>query len=324
MSITFQQIIEKLNKFWAKQGCIIGQPYGVEVGAGTANPHTFFRVLGKEPYNIAYTEPSRRPTDGRYGQNPYRLQHYFQYQVILKPAPKNNQELYLACLRELGIDTQKHDIRFVEDNWESTPLGAWGLGWEVWLDGMEITQYTYFQQMAGISLEVPALEITIGLERLAMYIQGVDDYKEIKWNNDVKYGELFKEHEYWQSKHNFETSSLDDLPELYSLYEKQVNFQLDQKNYWAAYDYLLKLSHTFNLLDARGVVSLSDRVAKFAKMQNFSKNIGSLYLQERKKFDYPLLKIVKPVKYEPKIIELNSKNNSKNNLYILELGLKSF
>ncbi len=295
--ITFQEIIERLNSFWSNKGCVVGQPYGIEVGAGTANPQTFLRSLGPEPFNVAYVEPSRRPDDGRYGKNPYRLQHYFQYQVILKPAPKNNQELYFEMLDALGIDTKSHDIRFVEDNWESPAIGAWGLGWEVWLDGMEITQYTYFQQVSGIPLDVPVLEITLGLERLAMYIQGVDDYREIMWNKEVKYGDLFEKHEYWQSKHNYETAKIEDLKKLYELNEKQVESQLAVGNYWVAYDYLLKISHIFNVLDSRGVVSVTDRVGKFKKMGHFTKNIGSLYLEEREKMGYPLMKVVKPVEH---------------------------
>ncbi len=295
--ITFQEIIERLNTFWGKKGCVVAQPYGLEVGAGTANPHTFLRSLGPEPFNVAYVEPSRRPDDGRYGKNPYRLQHYFQYQIILKPAPENNQELYFEMLDALGIDTKSHDIRFVEDNWESPAIGAWGLGWEVWLDGMEITQYTYFQQVSGIPLDVPTLEITLGLERLAMYIQGVDDYRDIMWNEEVKYGDLFEKHEYWQSKHNYETANIDDLKKIYDLTEKQVENQLEVGNYWVAYDYLLKISHMFNILDSRGVVSMTDRISKFKVMGRFSKQIGDLYLSERNDLNHPLSRVVNPVEY---------------------------
>ncbi len=295
--ITFQEIIERLNSFWGEKGCVVAQPYGLEVGAGTNNPHTFFRSLGLEPFNVAYVEPSRRPADGRYGKNPYRLQHYFQYQIILKPAPENNQELYFEMLDALGIDTKKHDIRFVEDNWESPAIGAWGLGWEVWLDGMEITQYTYFQQVSGIPLEIPTLEITLGLERLAMYIQGVDDYRDIMWNEEVKYGDLFEKHEYWQSKHNYDTADIDDLKKIYDLTEKQVEKQLEVGNYWVAYDYLLKISHMFNILDSRGVISVTDRISKFKKMGYFTKQIGKLYLSEREEMKYLLTKSVTPTEY---------------------------
>lgn len=319
----FQELIEKLNTFWSKKGCIIAQPYGLEVGAGTANPQTFFRTLGPEPYNVAYVEPSRRPDDGRYGENPNRLQHYFQYQIVLKPIPKNNQDVYIEMLEELGVDPKKHDLRFVEDNWESPAIGAWGLGWEVWLDGMEISQYTYFQQIAGLPLEQPALEITIGLERLAMYILDVNNFKDILWNKDITYGELYKKHEYWQSLHNFETSSIVNLQNLYEIYEKLVEEQLDVGNYWAAYDWLLKMSHTFNLLDSRGVVSLSDRTLKFGEMGKFSKKIGQLWLVERKDMRYPLLKNdVAAIGIEPKIIEIPHGKENFKNMYILEIGLE--
>lgn len=318
--ITFQEIIERLNTFWGEKGCVVAQPYGLEVGAGTANPHTFLRSLGPEPFNVAYVEPSRRPNDGRYGKNPFRLQHYFQYQVILKPAPENNQELYFEMLEALGIDTKKHDIRFVEDNWESPAIGAWGLGWEVWLDGMEITQYTYFQQVSGIPLEVPVLEITLGLERLAMYIQGVDDYREIMWNNEVKYGDLFEKHEYWQSKHNYETANIAELKEIYDLTEKQVENQLKVGNYWVAYDYLLKISHIFNVLDSRGVISVTDRVGKFKMMGHFSKRIGEGYLVEREEMGHPLSEVVRPIEYSLTGFEaLKSAQVTKGNKTVLEL-----
>ncbi len=318
--ITFQEIIERLNSFWSSKGCIVGQPYGVEVGAGTGNPNTFLRSLGPEFFNVAYVEPSRRPDDGRYGQNPYRLQHYFQYQIILKPAPENNQELFLESLKVLGIDIHKHDIRFVEDNWESPAIGAWGLGWEVWLDGMEITQYTYFQQVAGIPLEVPTLEITLGLERLAMYIQGVDDYRDIMWSEDVKYGDLFEKHEYWQSKHNYETANVTDLTSIYDLMEKQIGEQLEVGNYWVAYDYLLKISHIFNILDSRGVVSITDRIGKFKKMGAYSRDIGKMYLDEREELKYPLSKVVRPVEYTlSKKACVKTPTVTKSNKLVLEL-----
>lgn len=319
--MTFQQIIETLNKFWAKHGCVIAQPYGIEVGAGTANPHTFFRVLGPEPYSVAYVEPSRRPTDGRYGKNPNRLQHYYQYQVVLKPAPKFNQELYIESLRELGIKPEDHDIRFVEDNWESTPLGAWGLGWEVWLDGMEVSQYTYFQQVAGIPLEVPALEITYGLERLAMYIQNVNDYRELKWNDKVTYGDIFEKHEFWQATHNYETASIESLTNLFNIYDKEAQEHLEKNNYWSAYDYILKLSHTFNLLDARGVVSVSDRVAKFAQMAKYSKQVGKLYLAEREEMGYPMLSKDNIISYELPTEKVTTTKKVENTA-IVEIGFE--
>lgn len=322
--MTFQDIIQTLNTFWGKQGCIIGQPYGVEVGAGTGNPHTFFRVLGPEPYNVAYVEPSRRPTDGRYGESPNRFQHYFQYQVILKPAPQFNQELFLESLMAIGIDPTKHDIRFVEDNWESTPLGAWGLGWEVWCDGMEVAQYTYFQQMAGTPLEVPALEITYGLERIAMYIQDITSYKELKWNETTTYADIFQRHEYWQATHNFETSSPSALQTLYTTYESEVATQLERKNFWAAYDYLLHLSHVFNLLDARGMVSLSDRIAKFGAMSRYTKAISAQYLEDRKSLGYPLLGRMKALTYQPPLenVAISTKGKYQKNIAIVELGFE--
>ncbi|MCC7303819.1 glycine--tRNA ligase subunit alpha [bacterium] len=325
--MSFQELIKSLDSFWAKQGCLLGQPYGVELGAGTGNPHTFFRVLGPEPFNVAYVEPSRRPTDGRYGQSPNRFQHYFQYQVILKPAPKFNQELFIESLIVLGLDPKKHDIRFVEDNWESTPLGAWGLGWEIWCDGMEIAQYTYFQQMAGTPLEVPTLEITYGLERLAMYIQDVDDYHDLKWNDTTTYADIFERHEYWQAIHNFKTSTPETLRTLYSTYEREVQTQLDHKNFWSAYDYLLKVSHIFNLLDARGMISVSDRVAKFGMMGKATKAISTQYLEERKALGYPLKNRMMPITYRPKVNEVIShvkigQNKYQKNIAIVELGFE--
>jgi glycyl-tRNA synthetase len=319
--MTFQDIIATLNKFWADRGCIIAQPYGMEVGAGTSNPHTFFRVLGPEPYSVAYVEPSRRPTDGRYGQNPNRLQHYYQYQVILKPAPAFNQELYMDSLKALGISPKEHDIRFVEDNWESTPLGAWGLGWEIWLDGMEVSQYTYFQQVAGIQLEVPALEITYGLERLAMYIQNVDDYRDLKWNNKTSYGDIFEKHEYWQAVHNYEGASIQSLQELFAIYEKEAKNQLLIENYWAAYDYILKLSHLFNLLDSRGVISVSDRIAKFGMMAKLSKQAGLMYLDERKALDYPLKEKTAPISFAMPTEKITS-STKENTDVLIEIGIE--
>lgn len=323
--MSFQELITALNTFWAKQGCLIGQPYGVEVGAGTGNPHTFFRVLGPEPYNVAYVEPSRRPTDGRYGKSPNRFQHYYQYQVILKPAPKFNQELFIESLIALGLDPRKHDIRFVEDNWESTPLGAWGLGWEIWCDGMEIAQYTYFQQMAGTPIEVPTLEITYGLERLAMYLQDVDHYKDLKWNDTTTYADIFERHEFWQATHNFETSTPDSLKALYAIYENEVQKQLEQKNFWAAYDYQLKVSHLFNLLDARGMVSVSDRMAKFGQMSKSAKAISTMYLEERATLGYPLMNRVQPITYKPKMNETvgaHKKGKYQKNIAVVELGFE--
>jgi glycyl-tRNA synthetase alpha chain len=275
----FQDIIMNLQKFWAEKGCVIWQPYDIETGAGTMNPATFLKVLGPKPWNVAYVEPSRRPKDGRYGENPNRLQHYFQFQVILKPAPDNPQELYLESLTSLGIDPKEHDIRFVEDDWESPTLGAWGLGWEVWLDGMEITQFTYFQQAGGLDLEEISVEITYGLERIAMYLQGVDNVFGIKWNEWLTYGEVFKKTEYEWSVYNFEKSNPEVLFKLYEIYEEETKRLLQEGLVLPAYDHLLKCSHTFNLLDARGVISVQERARYIRRMNNLAKEVAKLYLE---------------------------------------------
>lgn len=275
----FQDIIMTLQKFWAEKGCAIWQPYDIETGAGTMNPATFLKVLGKKPWNVAYVEPSRRPKDGRYGENPNRLQHYFQFQVILKPAPDNPQEIFLESLKVLGIDPVEHDIRFVEDDWESPTLGAWGLGWEVWLDGMEITQFTYFQQAGGLDLEEISVEITYGLERIAMYLQDVDSVFDIKWNQWLTYGDVFKASEYQWSVYNFEKSDPQMLFELYEMYEKEVKRLLDDGLVLPAYDYLLKCSHTFNLLDARGVISVQERARYIRRMNYLAQRVAKLYLE---------------------------------------------
>ncbi|MFN3599202.1 MAG: glycine--tRNA ligase subunit alpha [Aquificaceae bacterium] len=275
----FQDIIITLHKFWAEKGCAIWQPYDIETGAGTMNPATFLKVLGKKPWNVAYVEPSRRPKDGRYGENPNRLQHYFQFQVILKPAPENPQEIYLESLKVLGIDPTEHDIRFVEDDWESPTLGAWGLGWEVWLDGMEITQFTYFQQAGGLDLEEISVEITYGLERIAMYLQDVDSVFDIKWNQWLTYGDVFKVSEYQWSLYNFEKSDPQMLFEIYEMYEREIKRLLDENLVLPAYDYLLKCSHTFNLLDARGVISVQERARYIRRMNTLAQRIAKLYLE---------------------------------------------
>lgn len=289
-AMNFQEIIAALQDYWAKEGCLIAQPYGLEVGAGTANPHTLLRVLGPEPWRVAYVEPSRRPADGRYGENPNRLQHYFQFQVILKPDPGNHLEMYLGSLESLGISPREHDIRLVEDNWESPPLGAWGLGWEVWLDGMEITQYTYFQQVGGIDLDPPAVEITYGLERVAMYLQEVDEIQEIKWTDEITYGDLYARFERAHSVYNFQAASIERLKELFKLYEAEAQQLLEEKLFWPAYDYILKMSHTFNVLDARGAVGVSERAASFKRMRDLTRQVAQQYLQEREKLGYPLMK----------------------------------
>ena len=277
--MTFQEIIFTLSKYWAGQGCVIASPYDVEQGAGTMHPFTFLKVLGKEPWRTAYLQPCRRPADGRYGENPNRLQHYFQFQVILKPSPENSQELYLGSLEALGINLKEHDVRFVEDDWESPTLGAWGLGWEVWLDGMEITQFTYFQQAGGITLDPISVEITYGLERIAMFIQGVDSVYDIVWTDGVKYGDLYKENEYQWSVYNFEKSDPKTLFELFNVYEKEAERLVKEGLVLPAYDYCLKCSHTFNLLDARGAISVAERAAFIGRVRRLASMCAKKYLE---------------------------------------------
>jgi len=290
--MNFQELILNLQNFWSEQKCIIAQPYDVEKGAGTMNPATFLRSLGPEPWNVAYVEPSRRPTDGRYGENPNRLQHYYQYQVIMKPSPDNIQEIYLESLRRIGIDPDKHDIRFVEDNWESPTLGAWGLGWEVWLDGMEITQFTYFQQVGSIDVKPVSVEITYGLERLAMYIQKVDSVFDIQWVDGVTYGQVHHQGEVEHSHYNFEEADVDMLLKLFDMYEKEANRIIDKGLVLPAYDYVLKCSHTFNLLDARGAISVTERTSYIGKVRNMARKCAHTYLKQREELGFPLLKEV--------------------------------
>ncbi|MFH1239320.1 MAG: glycine--tRNA ligase subunit alpha [bacterium] len=286
----FHSIILSLQNFWIKQGCIIQQPYGIEVGAGTFNPATFFRVLGPEPWQVAYVEPSRRPTDGRYGENPFRLQHYYQYQVIMKPAPENIQQIYLNSLRSLGIKPQNHDIRFVEDDWESPTLGAWGLGWEVWLDGLEITQFTYFQQVGSIDLNPISCEITYGLERIAMYIQKKSSVFDIDWGEDIKYGDIHHETEVEFSKYNFEAADVKMLSSLFDMYEKEGARLVGEGLTLPAYDYVLKCSHTFNLLDARGAISVTERTGYINRVRNLARQCAEGFLKQREEKGFPLLK----------------------------------
>ena len=288
--MNFQELILTLNKFWAEQNCIIQQPYDIEKGAGTMNPATFLRALGPEPWRVAYVEPSRRPTDGRYGENPNRLQHYFQYQVILKPSPDDVIPIYLDSLRAIGIDPDKHDIRFVEDNWESPTLGAWGLGWEVWLDGMEVTQFTYFQQCGGIDCHPVSAEITYGLERLAMFIQQVDSVYDITWVGDITYGDVYHQNEVEQSGYNFEIANTEMLFDLFDMYETEANHILEKGLVLPAYDYVLKCSHTFNLLDARGAISVSERQGYIARVRQMARACAHAYVEQREKLGYPLLK----------------------------------
>jgi glycyl-tRNA synthetase alpha chain len=286
----FQNIIMKLNDFWAKKGCVLLQPYDVEVGAGTFHPATFFRVIGPEPWKVAYVEPSRRPTDGRYGENPNRLQHYYQFQVILKPSPVESQDLYLESLTELGVDPLKHDIRFVEDDWESPTLGAWGLGWEVWLDGMEITQFTYFQQVGGIDLKPVSVEITYGLERIAMYLQGVDSVYNLDWNNEIKYGDIHYMSEVEFSKYNFDYADTALLIRQFEAYEKEAKRLNGLGLVLPSYEFCLKCSHTFNLLDARGAFSVTERTGYIARVRAIAKFCAEAYSKQREEMGFPLLR----------------------------------
>ncbi|MBQ3180925.1 MAG: glycine--tRNA ligase subunit alpha [Firmicutes bacterium] len=288
--MNFQQLILNLQKYWGEQGCIILQPYDMEKGAGTMNPATFLRALGPEPWKVAYVEPSRRPTDGRYGENPNRLQHYFQYQVILKPSPDNVQELYLESLRALGINPDEHDIRFVEDNWESPTLGAWGLGWEVWLDGMEVTQFTYFQQCGGIDCMPVCAEITYGIERLAMFIQDVDSVYDIEWVDGVTYGDVYHQNEVDYSTYNFQVSDAAMLFRLFDMYEAETKKVIEAGLVQPAYDYALKCSHTFNLLDARGAISVTERQSYIGRVRAMAKLCAEAYVAQREKLGYPMLK----------------------------------
>lgn len=286
----FQAMMQKLQHYWNEQGCTVLEAYDTEKGAGTMSPHTFLRTLGPEPWRTVYVEPSRRPADGRYGDNPNRLYQHHQLQVILKPSPENVQELYLKSLEVLGIDPLKHDIRFVEDNWESPTLGAWGLGWEVWLDGMEITQFTYFQQVGGINCDLESAELTYGLERIAMYLQNVETVYDIDWNGHIKYGDIFKKAEYEHSKYSFELADMDMLRNLFDIYEKEASRVLEMDLVLPGYDYVLKCSHTFNVLDARGAISVSQRASYISRVRNLARLAAQKYLEQREAMDFPLLK----------------------------------
>lgn len=288
--MTFQEIILQLQKFWNEKGCIIGNPYDIETGAGTFNPNTFLMSLGPEPWNIAYVEPSRRPKDGRYGENPNRVYQHHQFQVIMKPSPDNIQEMYLDSLRVLGIDPEKHDIRFVEDDWESPTLGAWGLGWEVWLDGMEITQFTYFQQVGGLELDVVPVEITYGLERLALYIQEKESVYDLDWTPTAKYGDMRFQSEFEFSKYSFEIADLDMHFKLFDMYEAEAKKTLDLNLVFPAYDYVLKCSHAFNVLDSRGAISTTERMGYILRVRNLAKRCAEVFVGEREKLGFPLLK----------------------------------
>ena len=288
--MTFQNMILTLQKFWGEKGCVIGNPYDVETGAGTFNPDTFLMSLGPEPWKIAYVEPSRRPKDGRYGENPNRLYQHHQFQVIMKPSPENIQELYLESLQALGINPKEHDIRFVEDNWEGPTLGAWGLGWEVWLDGMEVTQFTYFQQVGGLELDITPVELTYGLERLALYLQNKDDVYDLEWTDGVKYGERRHQYEYEMSKYSFEVSDSEMNFKLFDMYEKEAKNCLEHKLVLPAYDYVLKCSHVFNNLDARGSISTTERMSYILRVRDLAKNCAEQFVEIRKNLGFPLLK----------------------------------
>jgi glycyl-tRNA synthetase alpha chain len=286
----FQDLIMALQKFWTERGCILQQPYDMEVGAGTFNPATFLRVLGPEPWRVAYVEPSRRPTDGRYGENPNRLQHYYQFQVIIKPSPWEIQEIYLDSLKAFGVEPLEHDIRFVEDDWESPTLGAWGLGWEVWLDGMEITQFTYFQQAGGIDLQPISVEITYGIERIAMYLQGIDNVYDLEWAKGIQYGDVHHRGEVEFSIYNFEDADVSMLFQLFQMYEKESLRMSEKGLVLPAYDYCLKCSHAFNLLEARGAISVTERTQYIARVRNLARLSAEGYLKQRESLGFPLLK----------------------------------
>ena len=290
MGLTFQELVLNLSKYWSDYGCIIQQPYDIENGASTMNPATFLRSLGPEPWHTAMIEPCRRPTDSRYGENPNRLGHYYQYQVILKPSPEDAQEVYLRSLEAMGIDLTKHDVRFVEDNWESPTLGAAGVGWEVWLDGMEITQFTYFQQVGGVEVKPVALELTYGLERIAMYLQNVDSVYDVMWNDKLKYGEIFLQNEIEMSKYNFEYSNSERLFKLFDIFKEEAEDCMAAKLVLPAYDYVLKCSHTFNLLDARGVIGKDERMNFINRIRKLASAVARLYVEQREVLGFPLLK----------------------------------
>ncbi|MDN6639432.1 MAG: glycine--tRNA ligase subunit alpha [Tetragenococcus sp.] len=287
--VTLQEMILSLQKYWSDNGCMLMQAYDTEKGAGTMSPYTLLRAIGPEPWNACYVEPSRRPADGRYGENPNRLYQHHQLQVVMKPSPENIQDLYLGSLTLLGIDPLEHDIRFVEDNWENPSMGCAGVGWEVWLDGMEITQFTYFQQVGGLACYPVTAELTYGLERLASYIQEVDNVFDLEWTEGIKYGEIFKQPEYEHSRYSFDLSNQEMLLDNFEKFEDEAQRCIAENLVHPAYDYILKCSHTFNLLDARGAVSVTERAGYLARIRNMAKEVAKLFVEERKKLGYPLL-----------------------------------
>ncbi|MFB0546056.1 MAG: glycine--tRNA ligase subunit alpha, partial [Anaerolineae bacterium] len=319
--LTFQEVIMTLEKFWAAQGCLIWQPYNIQVGAGTMNPATTLRVLGPEPWNVGYVEPSVRPDDSRYGQNPNRMQQHYQYQVILKPDPGNPQEIYLESLEALGIDRRQHDIRFVEDNWESPALGAWGLGWEVWLDGQEITQFTYFQQAGSLTLDPVAVEITYGLERILMPLQGVWSFTEIEWSEGITYGDILLQAEVEHSRYNLDHADVGLLAELFTLYEQESHHCLAQGLIIPAYDYVLKCSHTFNILDARGAIGVTERARYFARMRDMARQVATAYVKQREELGYPFLRRAQTAPAPPKVREARGvEKGAEPQDFLLEIG----
>ena len=287
---TFQQLILRLNTFWDRQGCVLLQPYDMEVGAGTFHPATFLRAIGPEPWKAAYVQPSRRPKDGRYGENPNRLQHYYQYQVALKPSPDDIQEIYLESLREIGVNPREHDIRFVEDDWESPTLGAWGLGWEVWLDGMEITQFTYFQEVGSLACKPVLGEITYGLERLAMALQGRESVFDLVWAPGVSYRDVYHQNEVEQSRYNFELANVDLLFDLFKNFEQEAKRLIEAQCVLPAYEMVLKASHTFNLLDARGAISVAERAATIGRVRALARAVAQAYYESRERLGFPMAK----------------------------------
>jgi len=286
--MTFQDLILSLQRYWASHGCVILQPYDMEMGAGTFHTATFLRALGPEPWNAAYVQPSRRPKDGRYGDNPNRLQHYYQFQVVLKPSPPEIQDLYLGSLRAIGIDTKEHDIRFVEDDWESPTLGAWGLGWEVWLDGMEVTQFTYFQEVGSLACKPVLGEITYGLERLAMYLQGVENVFDLAWTRGVSYGDVYHQNEVEQSRYNFEHSNIHWLLQQFADHESEARRLMEEKLALPAYEMVLRCSHVFNLLDARGAISVTERAAYIARVRVLARLVAQSYFESRERLGFPM------------------------------------
>ena len=288
--LTLQQLILRLNDFWDRRGCVLLQPYDMEMGAGTFHTATFLRAIGPEPWHAAYVQPSRRPKDGRYGDNPNRLQHYYQYQVALKPSPPDIQDLYLESLKSLGINPHEHDIRFVEDDWESPTLGAWGLGWEVWLDGMEVTQFTYFQQIGGLDCKPVLGEITYGLERLAMYLQGKESIYDLVWTPGVTYGNVYHQNEVEQSRYNFELSNTEMLFRHFGEFESEAKRLIEAQGVLPAYEMVLKSSHTFNLLDARGAISVTERAAYIGRVRALARAVAQAYYESRERLGFPMVK----------------------------------